>query len=151
MLVKDFMIKDVFVLDENENFKTLLELMVEKRIGGVPVVNTKNQLVGIISDGDVLRTLNPKTHTTYFGYYLSYTDDLDDTLTKAANQSIKQAMRKKVVTVNEDDQLESVLKLLANNHFKKIPVINKNNEVVGIVSRGDMIKKLREKLLGDIN
>ncbi|WP_152526391.1 CBS domain-containing protein [Peribacillus psychrosaccharolyticus] len=32
-----------------------------------------------------------------------------------------------------------------------MPVINKNNEVVGIVSRGDMIKKLREKLLGDIN
>ncbi|WP_051387286.1 CBS domain-containing protein [Peribacillus psychrosaccharolyticus] len=119
MRVRDFMITDVFTLEENENFKTLLELMVEKRIGGVPVVNTNNQLVGIISDGDVLRTLKPKTHTSYFGYYLSYTDDLDDTLSKAANQSIKQAMRKKVITVNEDDELESVLKLLANNHSKR--------------------------------
>ena len=148
MLVKDFMIKDVFVLEENESLKSLLELMVDKRVGGVPVVNKEKKLVGMISDGDVLRGINPKT---YAGYYIYYIENLDENIIAKADQPIKHLMRKKVVTVHENNDLEDVLKLLAHHHFKKIPVINDHKEIVGIVSRGDMIRKLRERLLATIN
>ena len=148
MLVKDFMIKDVFVLEENESLKSLLELMVDKRVGGVPVINKEKKLVGMISDGDVLRGINPKT---YAGYYIYYIENLDENIIAKADQPIKHLMRKKVVTVHENNDLEDVLKLLAHHHFKKIPVINDHKEIVGIVSRGDMIRKLRERLLATIN
>ena len=148
MLVKDFMIKDVFVMEKNESLKALLELMVEKKIGGVPVVDKDNKLAGIISDGDVLRALKP---TTYVGYYYFFKEELDDNLLEEANLPIKKLMRKRVVTIDENADMEEALKLLASHHFKKIPVINGNKEVVGIISRGDMIKKLREKLLEVLN
>ena len=148
MLVKDFMIKDVYVMEKNETLKALLELLVEKKIGGVPVVDKDNKLVGIISDGDVLRALKP---TTYVGYYYFFKEKLDDNLLEEANLPIKKLMRKRVVTIDEDADLEESLKLLAGHHFKKIPVVNENKEVVGIISRGDMIKKLREKLLEVLN
>lgn len=148
MLVKDFMIKDVFVMEKNESLKALLELMVEKKIGGVPVVDKDNKLAGIISDGDVLRALKP---TTYVGYYYFFKEELDDNLLEEANLPIKKLMRKRVVTIDENADMEEALKLLASHHFKKIPVINGNKEVVGIISRGDMIKKLREKLLDVLN
>jgi len=148
MLVKDFMIKDVFVMEKNESLKALLELMVEKKIGGVPVVDKDNKLVGVISDGDVLRALKP---TTYVGYYYFFKEELDDNLLEEANLPIKKLMRKRVVTIDENADMEEALKLLASHHFKKIPVINENKEVVGIISRGDMIKKLREKLLEVLN
>lgn len=148
MLVKDFMIKDVFVMEKNESLKALLELMVEKKIGGVPVVDKDNKLVGVISDGDVLRALKP---TTYVGYYYFFKEELDDNLLEEANLPIKKLMRKRVVTIDENADMEEALKLLASHHFKKIPVINGNKEVVGIISRGDMIKKLREKLLDVLN
>ena len=148
MLVKDFMIKDVFVMEKNESLKALLELMVEKKIGGVPVVDKDNKLAGIISDGDVLRALKP---TTYVGYYYFFKEELDDNLLEEANLPIKKLMRKRVVTIDENADMEEALKLLASHHFKKIPVINENKEVVGIISRGDMIKKLREKLLEVLN
>ena len=148
MLVKDFMIKDVFVMEKNESLKALLELLVEKKIGGVPVVDKDNKLAGIISDGDVLRALKP---TTYVGYYYFFKEELDDNLLEEANLPIKKLMRKRVVTIDENADLEEALKLLASHHFKKIPVINEKKEVVGIISRGDMIKKLREKLLEVLN
>ena len=56
-------------------------------------------------------------------------------------------MKKKVVSVCEDDELEDVLKILAHHHFKKIPVVNEKREVVGVISRGDMIRKLGELML----
>jgi len=144
MLVKDFMIKDVYVMNETESLKSLLELFVEKKIGGVPVVDENNRLKGIISDGDVLRTLKPKTYTSYYAFYI---EELDETIVANANKPLKKVMHKKVVTLDENDDLETALKLLASHHFKKIPVINQNKEVVGIVSRGDMIRNLRGKLL----
>ena len=148
MLVKDFMIKDVFVMEKNESLKALLELMVEKKIGGRRVIEKENKLAGIISDGDVLRALKP---TTYVGYYYFFKEELDDNLLEEANLPIKKLMRKRVVTIDENADMEEALKLLASHHFKKIPVINGNKEVVGIISRGDMIKKLREKLLDVLN
>ena len=148
MLVKDFMIKNVYVLEENESLRSLLELMVDKRVGGVPVVNKENKLVGMISDGDVLSGINPKT---YAGYYIYYIENLDENILAKADQPIKQFMRKKVVAVQENNDLEDVLKLLAHHHFKKIPVINDKKEIVGIVSRGDMIAKLRERLLATLH
>lgn len=148
MLVKDFMIKDVYVMEKNESLKALLQLMVEKKIGGVPVVDKENKLAGIISDGDVLRALKPKT---YVGYYYYYKEKLDDNILEGANLPIKALMHKKVVTVNENADMEEALKLLASHRFKKIPVVNDRHELVGIVSRGDMLRKLREKLLEDLN
>ena len=148
MLVKDFIIKDVYVMEKNESLKTLLQLMVEKKIGGVPVVDKDYKLVGIISDGDILRALKPKT---YVGYYYYYKEKLDDNILEGANLPIKALMHKKVVTVNENADMEAALKMLASHRFKKIPVVNDNHELVGIVSRGDMLKKLREKLLEDLN
>ena len=144
MLVKDFMIKDVYVMNETEDLKSLLELFVEKKIGGVPVVDENNKLKGIISDGDVLRALKPKTYTSYYAFYI---EELDETIAANANKPLKKVMHKKVVTLDENDELETALKLLASHHFKKIPVVNQNKEVVGIVSRGDMIRNLRGKLL----
>jgi len=148
MLVKDFMIKDVVVMEKNKSLKALLELLVEKKIGGVPVVDQQNKLVGIISDGDVLRALKPKT---YVGYYYYFKEDLDENIREEADLPIKKLMHKRVVTIDENADLEEALKLLASHHFKKIPVINEEKEVVGIISRGDMIKKLREKVLEVLN
>ena len=86
MLVKDFMIKDVYVMNETESLKSLLELFVEKKIGGVPVVDENNRLKGIISDGDVLRTLKPKTYTSYYAFYI---EELDETIVANANKPLK--------------------------------------------------------------
>jgi CBS domain-containing protein len=60
---------------------------------------------------------------------------------------VKDFMKKKVATIGEEDSLKSAMELLARHHFKKIPVVNDDMKVVGIISRGDIIRKLSEKFL----
>ncbi len=144
MKAKDFMIKDVISLREDASVKTLLEVLMKHKIGGLPLVDQNNKLLGIVSDGDVLRYMNPKA---FVSYYITYIEELDETLKAKSESPVKGIMKKKVVFVREEDELEDVLKLLASHHFKKIPVVNENREVVGVISRGDMIRKLGELLL----
>ena len=144
MKAKDLMIKDVISLNENATVKTLLEGLMEHKIGGLPLVDQDNRRLGIVSDGDVLRYLNPKA---FVSYYVTYIEELDETLKIKSESPVKAIMKKKVVSVCEDDELEDVLKILAHHHFKKIPVVNEKREVVGVISRGDMIRKLGELML----
>ena len=144
MKAKDFMIKDVISLNEKASVKDLLKTLMEHKIGGLPLVDDTNKLVGIVSDGDVLRYLNPKA---FISYYITYIEELDENLIAKSQSHVKAIMTKKVVTVREEDELEDILKLLANHRFKKIPVVNEKREVVGVISRGDMIRKLGELML----
>jgi CBS domain-containing protein len=141
---KDFMIKDVISLNEDASIKTLLEVLMKHKIGGLPLVDPNNKLLGIVTDGDVLRYMNPKA---FISSYVTYIEELDETLKSKSESPVKAIMKKKVVFVREEDELEDVLKLLATHHFKKIPVVNEKREVVGVISRGDMIRKLGELLL----
>lgn len=154
MQVKDFMIKNPIVLKENSTVRELLEIMVEHKIGGVPVVNENNTLVGIATDGDALRFLNPRRNESVYAYmfytYNVVKETLDDTIIAYTELSIENIMKTKVKVVKEDDNFEVVLSLLAKHHFKKIPVVDENKKVVGVISRGDVIKQLSNKVVEKI-
>ncbi|MFD1849830.1 HPP family protein [Oceanobacillus bengalensis] len=144
MLVRDFMIKDVYMLKEDDTIKTLLETLSKNKIGGLPIVNDYSQIIGMVSDGDVLRHISPKTYSSYLMFYK---EDLEEVIPHRGTDEIKSIMKKNVVTLNQDDDLETALKILSKHHFKKLPVINGAKQVVGIVSRGDVIRKITDKVL----
>lgn len=144
MLVQDFMVKNVYTLKENDEIKTLLETLSNNKIGSLPIVDENNHLVGIVSDGDILRYLNPKT---YVAYLMFYKEDIEEVVPEKSKQPIKSIMKKHVVTINENDSLEEAMKILSQHHFKKLPVINENRQVVGIISRGDVIRNLTDQLI----
>lgn len=152
MKVKDFMIQDVISVNESDTIKKLLNTLVENKIGGVPVVDSDGKLVGMISDGDVLRTIQPKD-TVVYDYFslMAYTyekGNLAKVLDTIKDQPLlKMAKKRGIVTVKEDDDIETALKLLAKHHFKKIPVIDGQRKVVGVISRGDIIRTIQKNIL----
>lgn len=150
MKIKDFMIKKPIVLQADDTVKDLLQTMVTNRIGGVPIVDEGNHLMGVVTDGDALRHLNPKLLTGYgfmIDVFAYLREELDESLTYKSETVLKDIMKTKVYAVTENADLEEALRLLSEHSFKKIPVVNEFNEVVGIISRGDVIKKLSEQML----
>lgn len=59
MLVKDFMIKEVYVARPDFTLKEILRILIENKVGGVPVVDEHDKLLGMVTDGDILRYLTP--------------------------------------------------------------------------------------------
>ncbi|QQZ08645.1 CBS domain-containing protein [Heyndrickxia vini] len=152
MKVKDFMIRDVITVNENDSIKHLLNTLVDNKIGGAPIVDSDGKLVGMISDGDVLRSIQLKDKVVYDYFSLmAYTfekGNLEKVLASMKDQPLKKIAKKHgTVTLKENDDMETALKLLAKHHFKKIPVTDANHKVVGVISRGDIIRTIQKNIL----
>ncbi|WP_234414414.1 CBS domain-containing protein [Paenibacillus sp. CAA11] len=150
MKVKDFMIQQVHKVQQDQTLKDVLRLFIHHRISGVPVTDANNKLVGMISDGDVLRYINPQKQTVYdvFSYVIvTEQEELVEALSNRINTSAKKIMKTKIHSVSPEDELEKALQILAKHHFKKLPVVNEHKQVVGVISRGDLLKQMATKII----
>lgn len=154
MNVHDFMIKDVISVRPQSTVKEVMKAIVEKKIGGLPIVDDAGKLAGIVTDGDILRAIKPiDRHITDYFSYITYIQEqnLEGRLNEiAANPIIQIAKKKGVVTVSPDDDMKQVVILLSKHHFKKLPVIDKERRVVGVISRGDVIRSIQNTILENL-
>lgn len=146
MLVKDFMIQDVYVARPTYTLKQLLQLMIENRIGGVPIVDEEDKLISVVSDGDILRYLAPKEsiYKDYFTYIPVLPEkSLDEMVSSKLNDQVSKLLKNhSVITISPENHLEEAIKVFTQHPFKKIPVVDANHRVVGIISRGDALRSL---------
>ncbi|WKB34821.1 CBS domain-containing protein [Terrilactibacillus sp. S3-3] len=151
MNVEDFMISDVVVIHQDETIGTLLKTLVDHKIGGVPVIDDAGKLVGIVSDGDVLRALAPKqqTHFDFYAMVVSFEEEkTEEKIMAVLKDTVKKIMTKRnLQVVYSDNDFNESLKILSHHHFKKIPVIDDERHVVGVISRGDVIRFINRQVM----
>ncbi len=151
MKVKEFMIRDVVKGHPNDSVKDIMKILVENKIGGLPICSEDGKLIGMVSDGDILRAIKPIDHQFY--HYLLYMafDEGQDLGTRLGNlaktEIINIANTRGIISVTEDDEMEKAVALLAEHHFKKLPVIDRNRHIVGVISRGDVIRKIQSSII----
>jgi CBS domain-containing protein len=114
-----------------------LRMMADKDVGAL-LVMTDNKLVGIISERDYARKV------ILFG--------------KASkNTLVKEIMSSKVVVINGSQTTEEAMELMTRHHIRHLPVVDENNEVIGVISMSDVLRNIiyrqREelKLFSNIN
>ena len=148
--VKDFMISDVISVKPDATVKELLKLLTKHHIGGVPVVDNQNKLTGIVSDGDIMRYLAPKegsVHDFIYGIVREEGETEQEVLKEKINTTVDKLMHKKqIYTLKKEDTLEKAIQILSQHHFKKLPVLDLDGKVTGIISRGDVNNNLMKIL-----
>jgi CBS domain-containing protein len=102
----------------------LIAILAERRIGTVVVVNSDHQVIGIVSERDIIRHLS--------------TGD------KTANSVTKNIMTSKVITVENNVTSAQLMQLMTEHRIRHVP-ITRDGKLVGIVSIGDVVKRLLEK------
>ena len=98
MQVRDFMIYNVFTAKPSTTVKELISIFESKRIGGVPVVDNKGNLVGMVSDGDIVRFLSPTKEKIHVYHYLTYfeiDESVEDVLREKMDTPVSEIMVKK--------------------------------------------------------
>ncbi len=129
MLVKDWMSEYVITLDENTSIMKAIQVLKEHKIRRIPVTR-ENKLVGIITDRDI-KEVTPSKQTTFEVHELYYL---------LSELKIKDIMTKDPLTVYPDDTVEYAAVLMLENKISGLPVINKEREVVGIITQTDIFK-----------
>lgn len=143
MKASDVMTRAVITIDEQASIAEALRLMLGNAIGGLPVVNYNNQLVGIITAEDLLRRaeLATERHIAWwknllFGRWFSAQEYV-----RTHARSVASVMTRETLCIAEDTLLSMIVRMMEQGHVKRLPVI-KDGEVIGIVSRRDILPPL---------
>lgn len=146
MHAADVMTKDVLSVEANTAVREIAELLLKHRISAVPVIDSDKTLLGIVSEGDLIRrqeTDTERRHSWWLEALMSQQEKAKEFI-KAHGRKAGDLMTSKVVTVAEDSPLHEIARLLEQNHIKRVPV-TKNGKLVGIVSRANLIQGLAVK------
>ena len=111
MKVRDFMITRVFTVKPTNTVEELLNILNTNRIGGVPVVDDRGNLLGMVSDGDVLRYLSPKPLGVAGLVYVIEDGEMEDVLLEKLKTPVKAIMTKRnILSVSPDDDFETTIR-----------------------------------------
>lgn len=141
MKVKEVMSKEVFSISPEMRVKEALKLLFEKHISGLPVIDFGGKLVGMFTEKDVLGHILP----SYLERVGSFVYEMDSKTIKKKfqdleNLTVAQVMRKEVISVDEETILCEAARLMLTHKARRIPVLNKEKKVVGIIAREDILK-----------
>ena len=123
LTAKDVMNSDVIAVKKNTSILRAMELMLEKKISGMPVVEDDMTLVGVVTEMDVVS----------LAYNIIYDAGGFE------NKKVHHFMTDRVVSFDKDDNLFDVCDFLAKNLFRRVPITSAG-KVVGIISVPDIIK-----------
>ncbi|MGM0651480.1 MAG: CBS domain-containing protein [Bacillota bacterium] len=145
---KDIMSTPAISISGEKTLKEAIDLLAEKKISGFPVVNEQNQIIGIISDTDIIAYSQKFTvvpHTTLSGWISPYASVEDLASMKKGydllgKTKVKEIMTKKVYTVAEETEAPDIAKLMSKRNINRIPVVNSEGKLTGIVTRANIIQ-----------
>jgi CBS-domain-containing membrane protein len=135
--VKDVMTRTVVAAGETASFKEMARVMRARAVSALPVVDRAGVLVGIVSEADLL--LKEEFASDKRGA-LFQTGRRRLDRSKAAGLVAAQLMTTPVVTASPDMSLPVVARLMHERRIKRLPVVDRDGRVVGIVSRCDVLR-----------
>lgn len=146
-IAKEIMTTDVIVANKNDSIADVAELLIKEKIGGLPVVDENNKVVGIISETDIMQkeTTVDSPRVINFFQGLIFLDDmkkLEDDMKKIAAYKVEDLMSKDIVTVNENDTFDYIANIMIKESINRVPVVDKDNHLKGIICRYDIIKSM---------
>ncbi len=143
MQAKDVMTTEVVTATPETLVADIAKRLIERRISALPVVDAKGQVVGIVSEGDLMR--RPETgagsHSSWWLDLLSAPEQQAREYIKSHGKSARDVMTRNPVTVDENASLEAIAELLEKHRIKRVPVL-RDGKLAGIVSRANLLRGL---------
>jgi CBS domain-containing protein len=141
--VKDVMTVKVVSVRKYDDINHVIQTVSELNIGGLPVVDNENHVVGIISEADILSAMGIEKEPTF-----------RDVLKHLIGESLPERklgdivgdiMTFPVVTVRFDEDISVAAQAMHEKRIRRIPVVDEENRLLGIVSRRDIIRAISRK------
>ncbi|WP_456474361.1 CBS domain-containing protein [Candidatus Pyrohabitans sp.] len=148
MKVKEVMTRKVITLSPEASIEEAARVLRENRISGAPVVEGE-KLVGILSEADLMKLFQEETSLNLIlpspldviELPIRMHRKLSEEINKLAASKVKDVMTRKVITIEEDADIEEAARLMAKYDINRLPVIGEGR-LIGIITRGDVIKAL---------
>lgn len=144
----EVMNKKVRTVNRALSLRELSQLLLEEKISGVPVVDKNGVLIGMVTETDILNIelepemplyFDPLFTFGYFEFVRKYESDIKDYMD---TKTVGDVMKRRVLSVKEDDTTDLVTEIMVSKNINRLPVVDKEGRVVGIITRSDLLRSM---------
>jgi len=145
---QDIMTKDVITISKDSTLADLSKLLLKNKISGVPVIDKEGRLVGMATDADIIREDMEPIFPFYFdplviNYgYIENIEKYQKDMKEHLETRIEEVMARRVKTVHKDTPISDVARIIVRNKINRVPVVDENNKLLGIIARSDIIESM---------
>ncbi|HLR73084.1 MAG TPA: CBS domain-containing protein [Pseudogracilibacillus sp.] len=145
--INQIMTKDVITVHENDTIEKCANLLTTHNLSGLPVVDEEGHVKGIITEGDLIRRSTKVQTPAYLELlggiiYLDNPNKFLDEVKKSMGLFAHEVMTEDVITVLPETEVEQAANLLVRKKIKRLPVLDENDKLIGIVARKDIMTHL---------
>jgi CBS domain-containing protein len=145
-LVRDVMSTPVVTLRPDDKVEHAADVLADKNVGSLPVVDADGKLLGVLRDDDLIASearVHVPTFINFLGLGMPFPGEmkhLEQELKKIAGATLRDVMQVDVPTVAPDATLEDVATTMHDRGVNSVPVLDADGKVVGIVARADIVR-----------
>jgi CBS domain-containing protein len=145
--VSEVMTPNPLTVTPTTPLKEAVQLLADNHISGLPVIDEGGTAVGELSETDLMWQASGATLPAYIMLldsviYLTNPARYSQELHKALGQTVGDVMTDKVNTIGDQDSLQKAAQLMHDEHIRRLIVINAERRVVGILTRGDIVREM---------
>lgn len=141
-----------YSIAQGSSLRDLAKVLIGDKVSGVPVVDSSNKVVGFVSDGDLMRYLASEDanilDTSLMIYRFEDPESFSQRVATLLKLKVDDVMTSNVISVKESLSLGDACAILANKRIKKVPVVGAQDELVGTLSRSDIVRSTLTGMVG---
>ncbi len=141
ILVRDAMTKNAITVRRDADLHAAATILSENRISGMPVVDENSRVIGVISEADILMLTGMKREHTFKDILRNILGEPVPVHSTKGNK-VENVMSFPPVTSKADDTIADVAKILDERRIKRLPVVDDDGKLLGIISRADIVRMI---------
>jgi CBS domain-containing protein len=144
---KDIMMSHVVIAHRDDTVVNVAKLLIKEKIGGMPVVDENNKVVGVISETDIMKKEKyveaPQVLNLLEGLiFLDGFKQMEVDMKRIAAYKVSDLMSTDIIKVHESDTFDDIANIMIKKSINRVPVVDDDNVLKGIICRYDIIKAM---------
>ncbi|MBE9046112.1 CBS domain-containing protein [Pleurocapsales cyanobacterium LEGE 10410] len=145
--VAEIMTANPITVSPQTTLEEAIQILADKKISGLPVVDEEGKLVGVISETDLTWQATGVDTPPYVMFldsviYLQNPAKHNQEVHKALGQTVGDAMSERPATVGSDRLVREAAKLMHEKKVRRLPVVDEQSKLIGIITQGDVIRMM---------
>ena len=148
LTVREIMTADVITVKPDTTVGEVADILTKNKISGVPVVDDQGQVLGMVSEADIIL----QDADLHFPYYIQFLEmviylqsvhKFEERVRKSIGSKVTEIMSDEVISVPPEETVREVATLMTDRNVNRLPVAE-NGRLVGIVTRGDIVRAIAD-------
>lgn len=138
--VKAVMTEKVIAVRQDTEIKEAARLLSENRISGMPVIDENERVIGVVSEADILASAGIKRESKIRDILRHLTGET--VISSRRGTRVGEIMSSPAITVGPDEDIRETGRILEEKRIKRLPVVDREGKLIGIISRADIIRAI---------